>query len=70
MTARAPALPADLEAGLRRLRLSAMRRLALELLVPAKAQRWSPEEPPSLALTSIDTSSTIDESMDMDTEGD
>ncbi len=44
MTAPAPALPADLEAGLRRLRLGAMRRLAPELLVPAKTQRWSPEE--------------------------
>lgn len=44
MTAPTPGLPADLEAGLRRLRLSAMRRLAPELLVPAKTQRWSPEE--------------------------
>jgi len=40
----APALPADLEAGLRRLRLSAMRQLAPELLVVGKTQRWSPEE--------------------------
>ena len=38
------ALPADLEAGLRRLRLSAMRHLAPELLVVGKTQRWSPEE--------------------------
>ncbi len=44
MTAPAPALPADLEAGLRRLRLGAMRRLSPELLVTAKTQRWSPEE--------------------------
>jgi DNA replication protein DnaC len=39
-----PSLPADLEAGLRRLRLGAMRRLAPELLVVAKTQRWKPEE--------------------------
>jgi len=37
-------LAADLEAGLRRLRLSAMRRLSPELLVTAKTQRWKPEE--------------------------
>ena len=39
-----PALAGDLEGGLRRLRLGAMRRLAPELLVTAKTQRWSPEE--------------------------
>lgn len=39
-----PALPADLESGLLRLRLGAMRRLAPELLVVAKTQRWKPEE--------------------------
>ena len=39
-----PPLPADLEAGFRRLRLSAMRHLAPELLVVGKTQRWSPEE--------------------------
>lgn len=44
MTAPAPALPGDLEAGLRRLRLGAMRRLSPELLVTAKTQRWSPED--------------------------
>lgn len=44
MTAPTPALPADLELGLRRLRLGAMRRLAPELLVTAKTQRWAPEE--------------------------
>ena len=44
MTAPTPALAADLEGGLRRLRLGAMRRLAPELLVTAKTQRWSPEE--------------------------
>ena len=44
MTAPAPALPADIEAALRRLRLAAVRRLAPELLVVAKTQRWSPED--------------------------
>jgi DNA replication protein DnaC len=39
-----PALPADLDAGLRRLRLGAMRRLSPELLTVAKTQRWQPEE--------------------------
>jgi DNA replication protein DnaC len=40
----APELPADLVEGLRRLKLAAMRRLAPELLVTAKTQRWAPEE--------------------------
>ena len=44
MTAPTPTLPGDLDAGLRRLRLGAMRRLAPELLVTAKTQRWAPEE--------------------------
>lgn len=44
MTGPTPVLPADLEAGLRRLRLGAMRQLAPELLVTAKTQRWAPEE--------------------------
>jgi len=44
MTAATPAMPADIEAGLRRLRLGAMRRLAPELLVTAKTQRWAPDE--------------------------
>jgi DNA replication protein DnaC len=39
-----PPLPADLEAGLRRLRLGAIRRLSPELLVVAKTQRWQPED--------------------------
>jgi len=39
-----PPLPADLEIGLRRLRLGAMRQLSPELLVVAKTQRWKPEE--------------------------
>ena len=44
MSTTPPALAADLEAGLRRLRLGAMRRLSPELLVVAKTQRWKPEE--------------------------
>ena len=39
-----PVLSADLETGLRRLKLASMRRLAPELLVTAKTQRWTPEE--------------------------
>jgi DNA replication protein DnaC len=44
MSTEAPPLPADLVAGLKRLKLSAMRTLAPELLVVAKTQRWKPEE--------------------------
>ncbi|MCC6498560.1 MAG: ATP-binding protein [Propionibacteriaceae bacterium] len=45
MTAtKAPVLAPDLEAGLRRLKLAAMRRTAPGLLVTAKTQRWTPEE--------------------------
>lgn len=45
MTAKAvPELPADLAAGLRRLKLSTIRQLAPELLLTAKTQRWTPEE--------------------------
>jgi DNA replication protein DnaC len=45
MTAtKTPTLAADLDAGLRRLKLASMRRLAPELLVTAKTQRWNPEE--------------------------
>jgi DNA replication protein DnaC len=44
MSTTAPELPADLVAGLRRLKLASMRRLAPELLVTAKTQRWSPED--------------------------
>jgi DNA replication protein DnaC len=44
MTAPTPVLAADLDAGLRRLRLGAMRRIAPELLTTAKTQRWAPEE--------------------------
>jgi DNA replication protein DnaC len=42
--ATAPPLPTDLEAGLKRLKMAAMRRMAPELLVTAKTQRWRPEE--------------------------
>jgi DNA replication protein DnaC len=44
LTATTPVLAPDLTEGLRRLKLAAMRRLAPELLVTAKTQRWSPEE--------------------------
>ena len=44
MTASTPPLPADLNEGLRRLKMAAMRRLAPELLITAKTQRWNPEE--------------------------
>lgn len=44
MSAAAPSLRADLEAGLRRLKLATFRRTAPELFQDAKAQRWSPEE--------------------------
>jgi DNA replication protein DnaC len=42
-TAPAP-LPDDLEAGLKRLKLSTIRRQAPELLLTARTQRWTPEE--------------------------
>jgi DNA replication protein DnaC len=38
------ALPADIEAGLKRLKLSTIRRAAPEVLLTAKTQRWAPEE--------------------------
>ena len=44
MSAAPPPLAPDLAAGLKRLKMAAMRRLAPELLVTAKTQRWSPEE--------------------------
>jgi DNA replication protein DnaC len=40
----APELAPDLAAGLRRLKLAAMRHLAPELLRTAQTQRWAPEE--------------------------
>ncbi len=39
-----PDLAADLDAGLRRLKLAAVRRTAPEVLHVAKTQRWTPEE--------------------------
>ena len=39
-----PPLAADLEGGLRRLKLASIRAVAPELLVTAKTQRWTPEE--------------------------
>ena len=39
-----PALDPDLEAGLKRLKLAAVRRLAPEVLRTAKVQRWPPDE--------------------------
>ena len=44
VSAPAPGLPAELTAGLRRLKLAAMRELAPELLLTAKTRRWAPEE--------------------------
>jgi DNA replication protein DnaC len=44
MSTTPPPLAPDLTAGLRRLKLAAMRRLAPELLLTAKTQRWTPEE--------------------------
>ena len=44
MSTTPPPLAADLNDGLKRLKMAAMRRLAPELLVTAKTQRWSPEE--------------------------
>ena len=44
MSATPPPLAADLNDGLKRLKMAAMRRLAPELLVTAKTQRWNPEE--------------------------
>ncbi len=40
----APALAPDLEAALRRLKLAVVRRLAPELLMTARTQRWAPDE--------------------------
>jgi DNA replication protein DnaC len=44
VTAAPPPLAADLNDGLKRLKMAAMRRLAPDLLVTAKTQRWAPEE--------------------------
>jgi hypothetical protein len=37
-------LDPDLEAGLKRLKLAAVRRMAAEVLQTAKVQRWPPDE--------------------------
>jgi DNA replication protein DnaC len=44
VTASPPPLAADLEAGLKRLKLAAVRRVAPEVLQTATTQRWKPEE--------------------------
>lgn len=44
MSTVAPSLPPDLVAGLRRLKLARVRRIAPEVCQTAKTQRWSPEE--------------------------
>ena len=44
MTAAAPALPPDIAAGLRRLKLATMRQIAPDLLITARTQRRAPEE--------------------------
>ena len=59
MTAAAPPqLAPDIAAGLRRLKLAAMRQLAPELLITARTQRWAPEE---LLRTLIDAEITARE---------
>jgi DNA replication protein DnaC len=40
----APELPADLTAGLRRLKLATIRSIAASVMLTAKTQRWTPEE--------------------------
>lgn len=44
MTAAPVALSTDLEAGLKRLKLATVRRIAPDILQTAKTQRWKPEE--------------------------
>jgi DNA replication protein DnaC len=56
--AAAPPLAPGIAAGLRRLKLSAIRQLAPELLITAKTQRWAPEE---LLRTLIDAEITARE---------
>ena len=59
MTAAAPPpLAPDIAAGLRRLKLAAMRQLAPGLLITARTQRWAPEE---LLRTLIDAEITARE---------
>src|SRR6266849_1520704 len=58
MTAAPPPLSPDIASGLRRLKLSALRQLAPELLITARTQRWAPEE---LLRTLIDAEITARE---------
>ena len=44
MSTVAPSLPPDLVAGLRRLKLATVRRVAPDICQTAKTQRWAPEE--------------------------
>lgn len=44
MTAAPPPLTADLQAGLKRLKLATVRRIAPEILQTARTQRWKPDE--------------------------
>jgi DNA replication protein DnaC len=44
VSAAAPALPADIFSGLKRLKLARVRAIAPEVLHTAKVQRWAPEE--------------------------
>lgn len=53
-----PPLAPDIAAGLRRLKLAAMRQLAPGLLITARTQRWAPEE---LLRTLIDAEITARE---------
>jgi hypothetical protein len=39
-----PGLPDDLQAGLKRLKLSAIRRHGADILLTARTQRWAPDE--------------------------
>jgi DNA replication protein DnaC len=58
MTAAPPPLATDLEAGLKRLKLAAVRRVAPEVLLTATTQRWKPEE---LLRTLVETEIARDE---------
>ena len=54
-----PPLPTDLNEGLKRLKMAAMRRLAPELLVTAKTQRWNPAEFLRIRVRTLDASRTL-----------
>jgi hypothetical protein len=55
MTAASPPLAPDLAAGLRRLKLAAIRQIVPELLITARTRRWAPE---ALLRTSIEAEIT------------